>query len=128
MASIIPCVKSDRRLLNKGNLVALAIGLSVSLLLSETFLRIYPPDLISDDIYYTYDIDVGSMPMPNQRGKYYTSCFAINPIVINSRGHGPGWGNRGHADIAKWVAATFPSTSVGDATVYNLELTHQPSQ
>ena len=41
-------------------------------------------------------------------------------IVVNNRGHGPGWGNRGHADIAKWVAATFPSTNVGDATVYNL--------
>lgn len=41
-------------------------------------------------------------------------------IVMNNRGHGPSWGNRGHADIAKWVAATFPSTSVGDATVYNL--------
>jgi 4-amino-4-deoxy-L-arabinose transferase-like glycosyltransferase len=41
-------------------------------------------------------------------------------IVIDNRGHGPGWGNRGHADIANWVAATFPSTSVGDATVYNL--------
>jgi 4-amino-4-deoxy-L-arabinose transferase-like glycosyltransferase len=41
-------------------------------------------------------------------------------IVMNNRGHGPSWGSRGHADIAKWVAATFPSTSVGDATVYNL--------
>jgi 4-amino-4-deoxy-L-arabinose transferase-like glycosyltransferase len=41
-------------------------------------------------------------------------------IVMNNRGHGPGWGNRGHDDIAKWVAATFPSTAAGDATVYNL--------
>jgi 4-amino-4-deoxy-L-arabinose transferase-like glycosyltransferase len=41
-------------------------------------------------------------------------------IVVNTRGRGPGWGNRGHADIAKWVAATFPSSTVGDATVYNL--------
>jgi len=42
-------------------------------------------------------------------------------VVVNNRGHGPGWGNnRGHADITKWVSATFPSTSVGDATVYNL--------
>ena len=41
-------------------------------------------------------------------------------IVVNNRGHGPGWGNRGHADIANWVAATFPSSNVGDATVYNL--------
>jgi hypothetical protein len=41
-------------------------------------------------------------------------------IVVSTRGHGPGWGSRGHADIAKWVAATFPSTTVGDATVYNL--------
>jgi 4-amino-4-deoxy-L-arabinose transferase-like glycosyltransferase len=49
-------------------------------------------------------------------------------VVMNNPGHGPGWGNRGHADIAKWVAATFPSTSVGDATVYNLELAHQPAQ
>jgi 4-amino-4-deoxy-L-arabinose transferase-like glycosyltransferase len=28
-------------------------------------------------------------------------------IVVNNRGHGPDWGNRGHADIAKWVAAAF---------------------
>ena len=41
-------------------------------------------------------------------------------IVVDTRGRGPGWGNRGHADIAKWVAATFPSSTVGDATVYNL--------
>jgi 4-amino-4-deoxy-L-arabinose transferase-like glycosyltransferase len=41
-------------------------------------------------------------------------------IVISNRGHGPGWGTRGHADIAKWVAAMFPSTTVGNATVYNL--------
>jgi 4-amino-4-deoxy-L-arabinose transferase-like glycosyltransferase len=41
-------------------------------------------------------------------------------IEVNTRGRGPGWGNRGHADIAKWVAATFPSSTVGDATVYNL--------
>jgi len=42
-------------------------------------------------------------------------------VVVNEHGHGPGWGdNRGHADIAKWVAARFESTSVGDATVYNL--------
>ena len=41
-------------------------------------------------------------------------------IVMNTRGRGPGWGNRGHADIANWVAATFRSSSVGDATVYNL--------
>ncbi len=43
-------------------------------------------------------------------------------IVVNTRGRGPGWGNRGHADIAKWVAATFPSSTVGDATVYNLSV------
>jgi 4-amino-4-deoxy-L-arabinose transferase-like glycosyltransferase len=49
-------------------------------------------------------------------------------VVVNNRGHGPGWGSRGHDDIAKWVAATFGSTSVGDATVYNLELAHQPAQ
>jgi hypothetical protein len=41
-------------------------------------------------------------------------------ITVDNRGHGPGWGNRGHADIAKWVAATFPSKTVGDATVYDL--------
>jgi hypothetical protein len=41
-------------------------------------------------------------------------------IVMNTRGRGPGWGNRGHADIATWVAATFHSSAVGDATVYNL--------
>jgi 4-amino-4-deoxy-L-arabinose transferase-like glycosyltransferase len=41
-------------------------------------------------------------------------------IVMNTRGRGPGGGNRGHDDIAKWVAGTFPSSKVGDATVYNL--------
>ena len=44
-------------------------------------------------------------------------------VVVNDHGHGPGWGNnRGHADIAKWVATTFSSTSVGNATVYNLSV------
>jgi 4-amino-4-deoxy-L-arabinose transferase-like glycosyltransferase len=41
-------------------------------------------------------------------------------VVVNTRGRGPGWANRGHADIEKWVAATFPSSTVGEATVYNL--------
>jgi 4-amino-4-deoxy-L-arabinose transferase-like glycosyltransferase len=41
-------------------------------------------------------------------------------IVMNTRGRGPGSGNRGHADITNWVAATYPSSTVGDATVYNL--------
>ncbi len=41
-------------------------------------------------------------------------------VVVNHRGRGPGWTNRGHADIADWVAATFPSSAVGDDTVYNL--------
>ncbi|MGX9788954.1 ArnT family glycosyltransferase [Mycobacterium sp. MMS18-G62] len=41
-------------------------------------------------------------------------------ITVNNRGRGPGWGNRGHTDIANWVAATFPSRTVGDATVYDL--------
>jgi Dolichyl-phosphate-mannose-protein mannosyltransferase len=41
-------------------------------------------------------------------------------VVVTNRGHGPGWGGRGHSDISNWVTATFPSTTVGDATVYNL--------
>jgi 4-amino-4-deoxy-L-arabinose transferase-like glycosyltransferase len=41
-------------------------------------------------------------------------------ITIHNRGRGPGWGSRSHTDITKWVTATFPSTTVGDATVYNL--------
>jgi 4-amino-4-deoxy-L-arabinose transferase-like glycosyltransferase len=41
-------------------------------------------------------------------------------IVVNRRGRGPGWGDRGHTDVANWVAATFKSTNMGDATVYNL--------
>jgi 4-amino-4-deoxy-L-arabinose transferase-like glycosyltransferase len=41
-------------------------------------------------------------------------------IVVSNRGHGPGSGSRGHADIAKWVAATFRATNVGDTTVYDL--------
>jgi 4-amino-4-deoxy-L-arabinose transferase-like glycosyltransferase len=43
-------------------------------------------------------------------------------IVMITRGRGPSWANRGHADIANWVAATFPSSTVGDATVYNLSV------
>jgi 4-amino-4-deoxy-L-arabinose transferase-like glycosyltransferase len=43
-------------------------------------------------------------------------------VTINNRGHGPGWGNRGHADIANWVAATFKPTNVGNATVYDLSV------
>jgi 4-amino-4-deoxy-L-arabinose transferase-like glycosyltransferase len=41
-------------------------------------------------------------------------------VIRSTPGRGPGWGSRGHADIAKWVAATFPFSMVGDATVYNL--------
>jgi hypothetical protein len=41
-------------------------------------------------------------------------------IVVNSRGRGPGSTSRGHSDIANWVAVTFPSSTVGDATVYDL--------
>jgi hypothetical protein len=41
-------------------------------------------------------------------------------VVVKQRGRRQGWLNRGHADIAKWVAASFPSTTVGDATVYDL--------
>ncbi len=41
-------------------------------------------------------------------------------VVANYPGRGPGWGNRGHDDIARWVATTFSPVSVGDATVYNL--------
>jgi 4-amino-4-deoxy-L-arabinose transferase-like glycosyltransferase len=41
-------------------------------------------------------------------------------IVANNRGHGPQWRSRGHSDIAAWVAATFGSSQVGGATVYDL--------
>jgi hypothetical protein len=41
-------------------------------------------------------------------------------IVMNTHGRGPGSSSRGHADIATWVATTFPSRTVGNATVYNL--------
>jgi len=43
-------------------------------------------------------------------------------IVVITRGRGPSSASRGHADIANWVAATFPSSKVGDATVYNLSV------
>ena len=46
-------------------------------------------------------------------------------VVVNTRGRGPGWGNRGHDDIAKWVAATFYPSTVGDATVYDLSAPKQ---
>jgi len=41
-------------------------------------------------------------------------------IVVRTHGHGPGWGSRAHTDISKWVSTTFPSRTVGDATVYDL--------
>jgi 4-amino-4-deoxy-L-arabinose transferase-like glycosyltransferase len=41
-------------------------------------------------------------------------------VVVNNRGHAPARPNRGHADIAAWVSASFRSTTVGDATVYDL--------
>jgi 4-amino-4-deoxy-L-arabinose transferase-like glycosyltransferase len=41
-------------------------------------------------------------------------------IVANNHNRWPGRSNRDHADIAKWVAASFPATTVGDATVYDL--------
>jgi hypothetical protein len=42
-------------------------------------------------------------------------------IVVSNHNRGPGWtGSRRHTDIPKWVAGNFPSTTVGDATVYNL--------
>jgi 4-amino-4-deoxy-L-arabinose transferase-like glycosyltransferase len=41
-------------------------------------------------------------------------------ITVDNRGHGPSLGNRGHADIANWVAATFSSRTVGGTTVYDL--------
>jgi len=48
-------------------------------------------------------------------------------VVVDEHGHGPAWGRRGHTDIAKWVAANFPKTSVGDATVYDLSSAKQHS-
>lgn len=41
-------------------------------------------------------------------------------VVVNNHDHGPARSNGGHADIAKWVSASFRSTTVGDATVYDL--------
>jgi 4-amino-4-deoxy-L-arabinose transferase-like glycosyltransferase len=75
----------------------------------------------------------GSDPVPTLRE--FQSDVAAHKvayyITVNNRGRGPGWGNRGHGDIAKWVAATFPSTTVGDATVYDLsapKLADKPPQ
>jgi hypothetical protein len=75
----------------------------------------------------------GSDPVPTLRE--FQSDVAAHKvayyITVNNRGRGPGWGNRGHGDIAKWVAATFPSVTVGDATVYDLsapKLADKPPQ
>jgi 4-amino-4-deoxy-L-arabinose transferase-like glycosyltransferase len=48
----------------------------------------------------------------NHRIAYY--------VAANDKGHGPGWNGHTHADIAEWVAATFPAQKVGDVTVYDL--------
>src|SRR5262245_24235102 len=52
----------------------------------ETLLRLFPPALIRDDIYYRYDKDVGWMPAPNQNSKNYNNCLEISPIFFNSNG------------------------------------------
>lgn len=41
-------------------------------------------------------------------------------IASNDRGRGRARTARSHSDIAAWVAATFPATQVGSATVYDL--------
>ena len=71
---------------SKDNLLALMLGFLLSLFVAEAALRLFPPALIRDDIYYRYDKDVGWMPIPNQRAKYYTSCLEIDPILFNSNG------------------------------------------
>lgn len=70
----------------KNNFVALTIGLIISLMILEILLRIYPISLLNDNIFYRYDKDVGWMPKPNQKGKYYSNCFQISPIYTNSNG------------------------------------------
>lgn len=74
----------------------------------------------------------GSDPAPtlSEFKDYVAQHKVAYYITINNRGHGPGWGSRGHADIAKWVAANFTSKTVGDATVYDLAApsAHEPSQ
>jgi hypothetical protein len=62
------------------------LGLVMSFAILETLLRLFPPGLIRDDIYYRYDKDVGWMPIPNQKSKNYTSCLEIDPILFNSQG------------------------------------------
>lgn len=41
-------------------------------------------------------------------------------VIVSNKARGPGWGNRGHADITSWVTSTFTPKTVGDATVYDL--------
>jgi 4-amino-4-deoxy-L-arabinose transferase-like glycosyltransferase len=41
-------------------------------------------------------------------------------VSANSVGHSPGWNSHSHTDIAKWVQANFPASTVGSATVYDL--------
>jgi 4-amino-4-deoxy-L-arabinose transferase-like glycosyltransferase len=47
-------------------------------------------------------------------------------IVVNTKGRGPGWGNRGHTDVTDWVSSTFTPKTVGDATVYDLSKPKAP--
>jgi hypothetical protein len=41
-------------------------------------------------------------------------------VTTNTLGHRPGWAGLGHTDIARWVAANFPSQKVGRTVVYDL--------
>ena len=71
---------------NKKDIFALTFGLMISFIMLEILLRIYPLDLMRDDVYTRYDKDVSWMPMPNQRAKLYISCLKISPIIFNSNG------------------------------------------
>jgi 4-amino-4-deoxy-L-arabinose transferase-like glycosyltransferase len=64
----------------------------------------------------------GADPAPtlSQFQDYVAQHRVAYYVVVSTHGRGPGWGNRGHADITTWVASTFTSKTVGDATVYDL--------
>ncbi|WP_101951276.1 glycosyltransferase family 39 protein [Mycobacterium sp. 3519A] len=79
-------------------------------------------ELSSDTAVMAIGGFIGSDPVPtlsefkDDVAKHKVAYY----VVLNNRGHGPGWGNRGHADIGNWVAATFRPINIGDATVYDL--------
>lgn len=70
----------------KSNILALMLGLLLAFLCSEVVLRVFPPALMSDELYRQYDHDVGWLLKPVQSARTSKSCLNIHPIHVNHQG------------------------------------------